>query len=324
MRAIRVQDHGSPDVLELVETEEPIPGEGEVCIEVAAAGLNFADIEKRRGRYPDGPDPPYTPGIEVSGRVVEAGPETSIETGETVAAFVDGGGYAEQVLAPEETVFEIPDGMSTPVAAGIPVQFLTAHNALIEWGGLEAGETVLVNAAAGGVGTAAVQIASSHPDVTVVGTASTAEKRELAASLGADATIDYTEADVVSRLATITDEEGVDLVLDGVGGKAFYEALDGLAPAGRVVSYGMASGDIPSVSLPRLLFENKSVLGYHLGHALRTQPDRVKAGIPKLNSLFNSGEVSVHVGDRYSLSDAGSAHKALQTRESTGKLLLIP
>ncbi|GGN95082.1 MULTISPECIES: NADPH:quinone oxidoreductase family protein [Haloarcula] len=324
MRTIQAQAHGAPEVLELVERETPTPDRGQVCIDVAAAGLNFADVEKRRGRYPDGPQPPYTPGIEVSGRVVATGPETSVETGDTVAAFVDGGGYAERVLAHEETVFEVPDAVSTPAAAGMPVQFLTAHNALVEWGGLEAGENVLVNAAAGGVGTAAVQIASARSDVTVIGTASTAEKRDLAASLGADDTIDYTEASVADRLAELTDGDGIDLVLDGVGGEAFYEALDALASCGRIVSYGMASGTVPSVSLPRLLFENQSVLGYHLGHALETQPERVKEAVPKLHSLFESGDAAVHVGDRYPLSEAGTAHSALQNRESTGKLLLIP
>ncbi|WP_226012023.1 quinone oxidoreductase family protein [Halomicrobium salinisoli] len=324
MRSIEVREYGPPDVLKPTESTEPTPSEGELCIDVAAAGLNFADVEKRRGRYPNGPEPTYVPGIEVSGTVVETGDDTAFEAGDDVAAFVEGGGYAERVVAPEETAFEVPDAISTRDAAGFPVQFLTAHNALFEWGGLEPGDRVLINAAAGGVGTAAVQIAAATPDVEVFGTASTPEKLALAERLGADHAINYTDASVSKRLRELTEREGVDLVLDGVGGEAFYESLDGLADFGRVVSYGMASGEVPSVSLPRLLFTNKSVVGYHLGHALSTRPERVKRAIPELRSLLAGSDVDVHVGETFALEAAASAHAALEDRESTGKVLLVP
>jgi len=323
MRAVQVTERGDPAVLEPTERPAPEPDGDEVLIDVAAAGVNFADVEKRRGAYPDAPRPPYVPGIEVAGGIAAAGADADRAPGERVAAVVDAGGYAEAATASADALLPVPDGLTTVEAAAFPVQFLTAHNALHEWGGLESGERVLIHAAAGGVGSAAVQIASLA-GAEIYATASTAGKREFARELGADRAIDYTDRDVAAEIERATGGAGVDLVLDGVGGDAFYAGIEALADAGRIVAFGMASGDVPTVSTPRLLFENQSVIGYHLGHALEQLPGRVRAAVDPLAEAFAAGELSVHVDDVLPLAEAATAHRRLESRETTGKLLLEP
>lgn len=323
MRAVQARAHGDPSVLSVAEVPRPVPGPDEVAIDVERSGVNFVDVERRRGRYPDPPAPPYVPGIEVSGRIDAVGDGVDRRPGERVAAILDGGGYAEHATAPADALIDVPAGVELGAAAGIPVQFLTAHNALFEWGGLEERDRVLVHAAAGGVGSAAVQLAADA-GATVFGTASTAEKLSLAADLGVDHPVDYADADVAAAVDRITGGEGVDLVLDGVGGEAFYAGLDALADCGRIVAYGVASGDVPTVSTPRLLFENRSVVGYHLGHALDHAPERVRAGLDRLVRRFEAGAVEVVVGAEYPLAAAAAAHRAVESRETTGKVLLSP
>jgi NADPH2:quinone reductase len=323
MQAVVATDNGDPSVLESRAVPVPEPEEGEVRIEVERAGVNFADIEKRRGTYPEAPTPPYSPGIEVAGRIDETGASVDRQPGEAVAALVDSGGYAEYAVAPEPRLLDVPRNVALGDAAALPVQFLTAHNALFEWGNLRDGERVLVHAAAGGVGTAAVQLASAA-GATVFGTASTDAKLDLAAELGATHTINYETADVVDAIDRHAGGDGVDLVLDGVGGDAFYAGLDALGDCGRIVTYGVASGDIPTVATPRLLFGNKSVRGYHLEHALTHATERVHAGIRGLADRFETGEIRVVIGDERPLADAAEVHRAIEARETTGKQLLVP
>lgn len=323
MRAIRATAHGSPSVLEPITTAPPTPADDEVRIAVERAGVNFADLEKRRGRYPENPTPPYIPGIEVSGRVDSAGDETAYKRGDRVAGIVDQGGYAESVVASESRLLDVPFNVDLGVAAALPIQYVTAHNALFEWGGLQAGERVLIHAAAGGVGTAAVQLANDA-GATVFGTASTADKRALASDLGVEHPIDYTTEDVANVIESRTDSEGVDLVLDGVGGDAFYAGVDALAEGGRIVTYGMASGNIPTVATPRLLFNNQTVMGYHLLHALTHAPTRVRNGMDRVMRRFANGALTV-VEDRVlPLTMADQAHHALAERETVGKVFLQP
>ena len=321
MRAIEVSEYGDSEVLQVVDREAPRAGEGDLEIAVGAAGVNFADIEQRRGNYPGGPRPPFVPGLEVAGTVLEAPDDAEFDAGDRVAALTSSGGYAERAIAPVETTIPVPDSLSLREAAAIPVQGLTAHNTLFEWGGLEAGERVLVHAAAGGVGSLAVQLAALT-GAEVFATASTEDKRDLARELGADHAIDYTDVDVAEVIDECTDGEGVDLVLDGVGGDAFAASLEALAPAGRIVSFGMASGSIPTVATPRLFFSNQSVIGYHLTNALETVPERVHAAVPDLLAALESCEIVV--GETVDLGEAGRAHEALESRETIGKVVLEP
>ncbi|MHC3437775.1 quinone oxidoreductase family protein [Natrialbaceae archaeon A-gly3] len=321
MRAIEVTEYGDSDVLEVLERENPTSDADELLIDVAAAGVNFADVEQRRGNYPGGPRAPFVPGLEAAGTVLEAPDESEFAVGDRVAALTSSGGYAERASAPVETTIPVPDALSIREAAAIPVQGLTAHNTLFKWGGLEAGERVLIHAAAGGVGSLAVQL-SARAGAEVFATASTEDKRDLARDLGADHAIDYTETDVARAIDDQTDGAGVDLVLDGVGGDAFTASLEALAPAGRIVSFGMASGSIPTVATPRLFFENQSVIGYHLTNALETVPERVQGAVPDLLDALEDCEVVV--GETFDLGEAREAHDALEGRETVGKVVLEP
>ncbi|MEF8831210.1 MAG: NADPH:quinone oxidoreductase family protein [Halobacteriales archaeon] len=323
MRTIEVTEYGGPSALQLREQDRPDLGDGEVLIDVEAAGVNFADVQQRRGHYPGGPEPPFVPGMEAAGTVAATGDGVDLSEGQRVVAMSDDGGYAEAVVADADALFPIPDGISFEAAAGFPVQFLTAHNALFGWGGLEAGERVLVHAAAGGVGTAAVQLASAA-GATVFGTASTAEKLELAERLGVEYPINYTEESFADRVAEITGGEGVDLVLDGVGGEVFDRSLDALAHFGRLVTIGVASGDPPAAPATKLLMENKRVVGFHLGNALANDPGRILDAVPELTDSLVTEELEVVVGQTFVLDAAADAHRALERRSTTGKVVLKP
>ncbi|PSQ26407.1 NADPH:quinone reductase [Halobacteriales archaeon QS_9_68_17] len=323
MKAIEVRAFGTSDELEVVERETPEPGEDQVRIEVEAAGINFADIMQRRGHYEGGPEPTYVPGMEAAGTIDAVGEGVDLDEGDRVIAMTDGGAYTEYAIADPQSLFPIPDGMSFEEAAGFPVQFLTAHGCLFEWGGLEEDERVLIHAAAGGVGTAAVQLAS-RAGAEVFGTASTEEKLDLAERLGCDHPIQYTEEDFVDRVEETTDDEGVDLVLDGVGGETFSDSLDAVPQFGRVVAYGAASGRPGEVDTATLLFGNKSVIGYHLGRAMVEDPNRVLKAVPDLQEGLQAGELGVVVGEEFALADAAEAHQFIEDRGSTGKVVLKP
>lgn len=323
MYAIEITDHGSSAVLEGTERSRPEPGENEVRIDVGAVGLNFADVEHRRGSYPDSPEPPYVPGMEAAGTIAATGPGVERAVGDRVVALLETGAYAEAVIAPTDRLFDIPDPVDLRTAAGFPVQFLTAYHALHGWGDLGDDDRVLIHAAAGGVGTAAVQLAAATA-AEVFGTASTDEKLSLASDLGLDHPINYERRDIVDEVDRLTDGAGVDLVLDGVGGEAFYRSLDALAGFGRIVTYGVASGNVPAAATPRLLFENKSVHGFHLGHAFEHRPERTTAVAPDLLQRIGSGDLEVVVERTFPLADAAAAHEHLENRESVGKVVLEP
>ena len=324
MDAIEVTEYGDSDRLETIDAERPDPGPGEVRIAVEAAGINFADIMQRRGRYPGGPEPPYVPGMEAAGRVDAVGDGVAdVSEGDRVVAMVETGGYAEYAVANAERLFPVPEAMSLEEAAGFPIQFLTAHSCLFAWGGLEEGESVLIQAAAGGVGTAAVQLAS-NAGAEVFGTASSPEKLELAAELGCDHPIDYTETDFREVIERETDGEGVDLVLESVGDDVFERSLDAMAHFGRMVTYGVASGVPAEVSNRRLLFENKTVTGFHLGQAATHDPSRVMQAVPELTEGLASGDLEVVLGESFALADAADAHQYIEDRKSSGKVVLKP
>ncbi len=322
MKAAQVTTYGGREALEIGERERPEPGAGEVRIEVRAAGVNFADIMQRRGHYHGGPAPPYVPGLEVAGVVDAVGDGVGNDPGERVVAMVDGGGYAEYALADAAGLLPIPEGLSFEEGAGFPVQFLTAHNCLHEWGGLEAGESVLIHAAAGGVGTAAVQIAR-EAGAEIFGTASTTEKLDRATELGCDHPINYEEDDFVAAIDEQTDH-GVDLVLDGVGGETTERSLDALTHFGRMVVYGAASGTPGRPQTDEILFGNYEILGYHLGRATQLKPMRVMGAVPELSEMLASGDLAVQFDRAFDLEDAADAHEYVESRQSMGKVIITP
>jgi NADPH2:quinone reductase len=322
MEAIEVTDFGDRDSLTTTEREVPEPDSGEVRIAVEAVGVNFADIMQRRGNYPGGPQPPYVPGMEGAGTIDAVGEGVDREVGERVIAMTNEA-YAEFSTASVDALFDIPSGMDFEAAAGFPVQFLTAHNTLFEWGGLMEGESVLIHAAAGGVGTAATQLAS-RAGATVFGTASSQEKLDLAAELGCDQPIDYTETNFATAVNDYTDGAGVDLVLDGVGGETTQRSLSCLTGFGRMTVYGAASGEPGRPDTGTLLFNNHSLLGYHLGQAIERTPQRVLGAVPELTEALAAGDLEVIVGETFALENTGEAHAHVEERESTGKVVLVP
>ncbi|WP_435320255.1 quinone oxidoreductase family protein [Haloarchaeobius sp. TZWSO28] len=323
MKAIEVTEYGDTESMQVVEEDVPEPGPGQVRIEVEAAGINFADIMQRRGHYPGGPEAPFRPGFEAAGTIEAVGEGVAYEGGERVVGLVGVGGYAEYAVTDAESLFPIPEGMSFAEAAGFPVQFLTAHNCLFGWGGLEEGESVLIQAAAGGVGTAAVQLAD-RAGAEVFGTASTQEKLDLAADLGCDHPINYTEEDFRAVVLDETDGEGVDLALDGVGDEVFAESVRATKDFGRIVPYGAASGVPGTLDTSEMFFRNQSVIGYHLGKAMQQKPQRVLEAVPDLTQGLESGELEVIVGETFALEDAAEAHEYIEARKSSGKVVLEP
>jgi NADPH2:quinone reductase len=322
MRAIEVAEFGSTDTLQLVERDVPEPGAEQVRIQTEAIGVNFADIMQRRGTYPTGPEPPFVPGFEAAGIVDAVGSDvTGLSEGDRVVGYPDGGAYGEYAVCRAAGMFEVPEEMDFETAAGYPVQFLTAHNCLFEWGGLESGERVLIHAAAGGVGSAAVQLAD-RAGAEVFGTASSAEKLDYVADLGCDHPINYVEDDFADEIADITDGEGINLVLDGVGGETHAKSYDALCHFGRLVAFGVASGEVPEPNVWELLFENHSVIGFHLGQSMNHDPERVLGAVPELSDLLVSGEVEINVGASFPLEDAAAAHQHIEDRKNIGKVVL--
>lgn len=322
MKAVQVSEYGDTDQLELVDADKPAPESGEVRIEVKAAGINFADIMQRRGHYHGGPKPPYTPGLEVAGVVDAVGDGVGREVGDEVVTMLDTGGYAEYAVANAAGLLNIPEGLSFEEAAGFPVQFLTAHNCLHEWGGLEESESVLIHAAAGGVGTAAVQIAR-EAGAEIYGTASTEEKLEKASSLGCDHPINYVEDDFVAEIDELTDH-GVDMVLDGVGGDTTRRSLDALKYFGRMVVYGAASGTPGELRTDELLFGNYEIIGYHLGRAMQLKPMKIMGAVPELSNMLEDGKLEVQFDRSFDLEDVVDAHEYVEGRQSMGKVVLTP
>lgn len=322
MKAIRIHETGGPEVMHLEEVEIPTPAQGEVLIKVAAAGINYADIAQRRGAYLTRTRTPMTLGFEVSGTIEALGPQTSAPpAGTRVIAFVEGG-YAEYAIASSSTIIPIPETLDFPHAAAFAVQGLTAYQTLRESGRLQTGESVLVQAAAGGVGTLAVQLAHLMGAGKVIGTASNEQKLELVRRLGADAAINYTQDDWVEQVKKATGGRGVDIVLEVVGGTVTDQALQTLAPFGRLVVIGAASGERAQFSAIQLMYKNLSVVGYWLT-AWMSRPDRIAAATLDLMQYLATGNLQIIVGQTYPLADAAEAHRAITDRRTTGKVVLL-
>jgi NADPH:quinone reductase len=313
MKAIQIEEFGGPEVLNLVDLPDPEPGEGQVLVEVARSGINFADTHATRNDYLAEQSLPMIPGAEVSGRTPD---------GRRVAALLGGGGYAQKVLVPEALLVPLPDQVSDDQAAAMLLQGLTALALVKRCARIEPGETIVVEAAAGGTGTLAVQIAK-RAGAKVIGLASSAEKRALVERLGADATVDSRAEDLGAAIREANGGERVDAVLHMSGGDAFDAELGILAPLGRMVVFGIASREQRDVSTAALLRGSKSVIGFWLVHLLARQ-DLAVPMIGELVGAVASGELEVTVGGVYPLAEAPRAHEDLIARRSSGKLLLDP
>ena len=313
MKAIRIEEFGGPEVMELVELPDPEPADGEVVVEVSRAGINFADTHATRNDYIAEQTLPMTPGGEVAGRTTD---------GRRVAAILATGGYAQRVAVPDSWLVPIPEEVTDDQAASLLLQGLTAHALVHRCAHLEPGETVVVQGAAGGTGLLAVQLAK-RAGGRVIGLASTEEKRELAARLGADATVDSRAEDLGAAILEANDGREVDVVLEMTGGSSFEQSLRTLAPLGRIVVFGIASRERNEVSTGHLLRHSRSVIGFWLMHLLGRR-DEVGAMIDDLFAAVASGDLEVVVGGVYPMSEARRAHEELAGRRTSGKLLLDP
>ena len=313
MKAIQIQEFGGPELLEAVEVDEPTPGEGEVLVEVARAGINFADTLATRNDYLAEQQLPLIPGAEVSGRTPD---------GRRVVALLGSGGYAEKVAVPEAMLIPVPDQVDDDQAAGALLQGLTAIALVQRCARIEAGETIVIEAAAGGTGTLAVQLAK-RAGARVIGLASSDEKRALVEELGADATVDSRAEDLGGAIRAANDGNRVDAVLHMSGGTAFDAEMGVLAPLGRMVVFGIASREQREISTAALLRGSKTVVGFWLVHLLARR-DLLAPMIGELLGALASGDLKVTVGGVYPLSEARRAHEDLIGRRSSGKLLLDP
>jgi NADPH:quinone reductase len=314
MRAIQVTEFGGPEVLVETDLPDPQPTDGMVLLETSAAGINYADTHQTENSYLAAAELPMIPGAEVVGTTPE---------GKRVVALVGSGGYAERVLAAPAFMYEVPDGVEDGEALAIILQGTTAWHLLRTCAHLQEGESVVVHAAAGGVGTLAVQLAKRWGAGRVIAAASSEEKRLLALDLGADAAIDARAPDMK---AAIEEANGgkVDIVLEMVGGPTFDGSLAALAPFGRIVFFGMAGRERPQPVDPGMLLQrSRSVIGFWLAHCM-SRPQMIAEPIDELLAMVAAGELRAIVGGTYPLSEARRAHEDMRARRTTGKLVIDP
>ena len=277
MRAILCNDWGEPETLTLGEAPSPVAGPGEVTVRMRAAGVNFADIVLVRGQYQEKLDFPFSPGLEGAGEILAVGDGvTGFAPGDRVMVVPGVGAFAEQVVVAASDVLAIPDGMDFTTAAAFPVAYGTSHLALTARGGLQAGETLLVLGAGGGVGLTAVECGKAL-GATVIAAASTQEKLDLARAHGADHTVNYIDEDLRAATRKITDGRGADVVYDPVGGEPSKAALRSLAWSGRLLVIGFAAGDVPQIPANYLLVKNISVVGVYWGAYRTKEPETYRA-----------------------------------------------
>jgi synaptic vesicle membrane protein VAT-1 len=341
MRALMVRRYGSPEVFESQQVPDPQPKAGEVLIRVKAVGVNFADLLQRMGIYPKTPKPPFIPGMEVAG-VVEKVMEGSrpadgepLHPGDAVAALTHFNGYAEWVVASPRDVYRLPLGVKFDDAAAIPVNYLTAYHSMFTMGNLQPGDRILIHGAAGGVGIAAVQLARSHGLVTF-GTAGPA-KQEYLRKIGVDHAIDYEKSDFVEVVRKFA-ADGIEMVMDPIGGTSFSRSYRCLGPGGRLVIYGLsaAAGSdrrrsfvrgltalvrSPRFSPLRLLADSISVMGVNLAR-LQSRPALLRSELHAIFRMYSAGKIKPVISKTFPLDQAAAAHQYVHDRKNIGKVIL--
>ena len=315
MRAIQIQEFGGPEVLVERDLPDPEPRAGQQLIDVRAAGVNFADTHHADNSYLAPAELPLVPGAEAVGTTPD---------GRRVVALLGNGGYAEKALAAPALAWEIPEGVSDGHALALVLQGTTAWHLLRTSAQLREGESVVVHAAAGGVGTLAVQLAKRFGAGRVIGVASSEDKRELVRRLGADAVIDSRAEDLAAAIREANGGRGVDVVLEMVGGPTFSASIKALAPFGRVVHFGQAGREgAPKVDPGRLMAHSTGVIGFWLAHLIG-RPDLLTEAMEDMFAAVLAGELEPVVGGSYPLAEARRAHEDIRSRRTTGKLILTP
>jgi NADPH2:quinone reductase len=323
MRAVQCQAWGGIDNLVLLDVAAPeSPGPGEVLIDVAAAGVNFADLLITAGKYQERPIPPFIPGFEIAGRVRAVGPGVrGLKPGERVLALLDRGGFAEQAIARDADCFVLPAAMDFATAAGFAIAYGTSHGALTWKAALKPGELLLVLGAAGGVGLTAVEIGKAL-GARVVACAGGAEKLAIAKAHGADHVIDYREENLRVRLREIADGGGADVVYDPVGGDSFEVALRSTNWNGRLIVVGFAGGKVQQIPANILLVKNLSVHGFYWGSYRQRQPALLAPAFAQMFGWWEQGRLRPRISERFDLAEAKSALAIVAERRATGKIVL--
>ncbi|MFC6883131.1 MULTISPECIES: quinone oxidoreductase family protein [Actinomadura] len=316
MRAVQITEFGGPEVLNVTELPEPEAGPGRVLINVSRAGINYADTHQAENSYLSKASLPLVPGGEAVGTTPD---------GRRVVALLGTGGYAEKAVAPEEMAWDVPDAVDDVTALGMVVQGASAWLLLRRSVHLAEGESVVVHAAAGGVGTLAVQLAKAWGAGRVIATASSEDKRALALDLGADVAVDANEPDMKAALIDANGGKRVDVVLEMTGGEVTDQSLRALAPFGRLAFYGMASRKPPTPVQPAaLMAHSTTIAGMWLAHVFQLPGDVMRTALGELFALAADGRLRVVAGGEYGLTGVREAHEALRSRRTTGKLVLDP
>lgn len=323
MRAVTIPTPGGPDALVVAEVPDPVPGPGEVLIDIVAAGVNRADVLQRMGHYPPPPGAPAYPGLEVSGRIAAIGEGVSPwHPGDQVCALLAGGGYAEKVVVPESALLPVPAGVSLVNAAALPEVACTVWSNVFVIGALQPGQTLLVHGGSSGIGTMAIQLATAM-GARVAVTAGTAEKLDVCRDLGAEICINYRDEDFVDRVLAATDGRGADVILDNMGAKYLARNVTALAPDGRLVVIGLQGGTKTELDLGLLLRKRATVYATSLRSRTEAEKAAIVSGVATyVWPLIESGQVQPVIHARYLLEAAAEAHHVLESSTHIGKLIL--
>lgn len=323
MRVVEIAEAGGPEVLRLAERPVPEPGDGEVLIKVGAAGVNRPDVMQRLGMYPPPPGAPDIPGLEIAGTVAATGADAGgLSEGDTVCALVVGGGYAEYCVAPSSLCLPIPDSLSVVQAAAIPETFFTVWTNVFDRGRLSSGESLLVHGGSSGIGTTAIQLAKTF-GATVYVTAGSEEKCEACRELGADDAINYREEDFVARVSELTNERGVDVILDMVGGDYLPRNLDSLAVEGRIVQIALQKGPKVEMNLLPIMLKRLTLTGSTLRPRTVAQKAMIAHSLrDKVWPLLESGQVRPIIHATFPLAQASEAHRLMESSTHIGKIVL--
>ncbi|KAA0546908.1 zinc-binding dehydrogenase [Bacillus sp. BGMRC 2118] len=322
MKAIVVMEFGGPEVLRYIEVDMPVIHPDQVLIKVDATSVNFADIKSRYGKKGTG-QLPFIPGLDATGIVTQVGKNVQkIHIGQRVIAFPSNGTYAEYIVANEALTFVIPDELSVETAAACPIVSFLSYKLLADIARVEKGETVLIHAAAGGVGTTAIQLAKLLGAGRVIGTVGSEEKKQVALNAGADDVINYRIEDFPSVVNEMTQGEGANIILDSIAGDVSEQSMKCLAQYGRLVHFGNSSGKVGNFQTAELHASCRSVLGFSLGTTRKKRPEQLSYIAEKVIPLIAEGKVTFYVGDQFTLKEARDAHELVEGRKSTGKVLL--
>ncbi|MES2322526.1 MAG: NADPH:quinone oxidoreductase family protein [Pseudomonadota bacterium] len=324
MKAVVCKAWGLPDTLTVEELPDPVPGPGQVALDVKAAGVNFPDVLIIQGKYQFKPELPFTPGNELSGVVRALGEGvTGFKVGDKVIAFTSQGAFAQQIVVPVQALMPMPPGMDFDTAAAITLTYGTSHHAVVDRAALKEGETMLVLGAAGGVGLAAIEIGKAL-GARVIAAASSDEKLAVCRAHGADATINYSNEDLREAIKAATDGKGPDVIYDPVGGIYAEPAFRSIGWRGRYLVVGFANGEIPKLPLNLTLLKGASLMGVFWGEFAKREPKANMGAMRQLMGWMAEGKIRPHISGRYALADTAKALNDMAARKVTGKVVILP